>query len=217
MGPAIMPRLILLPLFFWLSTIFFSVGNPSFDTVKRLSWLDDKQYILLSLSGWTAKLLRSFSEGVWEGTLTCDTLLSDNLRKGKCLLLSTDLESLKQMNTLDFYKIIKYLGLSHNRFSIQSSSLLKFPDVSMEELDVVWLSPCRGPLVLPPSLILFFTIISNIDFKGCSSAWTTSAYYDLSAFSTFFIFKVQMLITLIPYSFCKGPQGEAFCADLICY
>jgi len=71
MGPAMMPRLILLLLFFWLSEsrIFFSERNPAFDTVRR-SWLDGKKYTLLSLSGWTANLFFSvFSEGVWEENL----------------------------------------------------------------------------------------------------------------------------------------------------
>lgn len=82
MGPAIIPRLILLLLFFWLSVsrTFFSERNPSFDMVKRLSQLDDERSKLVFF------LSCVFSEGVWEGTITFDTLLlSDNLSKSKCL------------------------------------------------------------------------------------------------------------------------------------
>lgn len=89
MGPAIMPRLILLPLFFWLSEswTFFSEKNPSFITVLRSSWPEDNKHTLLSLlSGEAEKLgrvLLVFSEGVRE-RLTCDRLLvSKNLYKNK--------------------------------------------------------------------------------------------------------------------------------------
>ncbi len=181
-----MPRLILLLLFFWLSvsTIFFSVGTPSFDNVKRLSWLDDKQYILLTLSGWTAKVLRSFSEG----TLTCDTLLSDNLHK-RWMFITVNRSWKSQTN--------EHTGLLSNKiipWTVTQQSLHKI-FLSFNILSCVYGRTGCGFIVTMSASFGFATFTHSVLHnhlqhwvQGMFFSLNTSAFYDLSAFSTFLIF-----------------------------
>lgn len=100
-------------------------------------------------------------------------------------------------------KTKRYLDTSRWRDSIKRSSVLTLSDMSKADLDVVcsdgcaWLSLWWWCLVLSPSLNLSFTIISNIDFKGRSSAWNTNAMSELHYTTLLYnLFQKKMFATL---------------------